>query len=207
MNLPATNTLTHLVQRTTTLLLVTTLAWAAPAAWADDADGGSALVTIVADDATDSNNDGVPDVVKRALGAGIDTEDSNGDGIPDAWKLRYGLDVLCMENAEWDLDGGGLTNYEEYLFGTNPYRRDTDGDGFWDSFEVAWGSDPTDNSSYPTSDLEADVNCDGVVDARDVQLVISGVLGMDVPVPVDITGSGSANAMDIQKAINALLGL
>ena len=198
---------THPPLLTATLTILTALTFASSAAWADDADGGSALVTIVADDVTDSNNDGVPDAVKRSLGACIDSEDTNRDGIPDAWKLRYGLDVLCMENAEWDMDGGGLTNYEEYLFGTNPYRRDTDGDGFWDSFEVAWGSDPTDNSSYPTSDLEADVNCDGVVDARDVQFVINGVLGIDVPVPVDITGSGSANAMDIQKAINALLEL
>lgn len=208
MHLPSKNTPTDLTQRTLAFLAMAALTFTAPAAWANDADGGSALVTIVADDATDSNHDGLPDVVKTALGADPHTEDSNGDGIPDAWKIRYGLDVLSLKNAEWDMDGGGLTNYEEYLHGTNPYRRDTDGDGFWDSFEVLErGSDPADNSCYPASDLAADVNCDETVDARDVQLVINGVLGMDVPVPVDITGSGSANAMDIQQAINALLGL
>ncbi|MFP4171328.1 MAG: dockerin type I domain-containing protein [Candidatus Hydrogenedentota bacterium] len=208
MHLPSKNTSTQLIQRTFAFLAMAALTLTAPAAWTNDADGGSALVTIVADNAADSNNDGLPDVVKTALGADPHAEDSNGDGIPDAWKIHYGLDVLSSENAEWDMDGGGLTNYEEYLYGTNPYRRDTDGDGFWDSFEVLErGTDPADNSSYPTSDIPADVNCDETVDARDVQLVINGVLGMDVPVPVDVTGSGSANAMDIQKAINALLGL
>lgn len=207
MGLPNGTASNHPTPLTAALVILTALTFAAPAVSAQDAEGGAALVTILADDATDSNSDGLPDAVKRALGADPYASDSNGDGIPDVWKVRYGLDPLCMENAAWDMDGGGLSNFEEYLFGTNPYRRDTSKNGFWDSFEVAWGSDPVDNGSYPTSDIEADVNCDGVVDARDVQLVISGVLGIDVPVPVDITGSGNANATDIQKAINAILGL
>lgn len=207
MHPTTTITPAHLTQCTAAFAAMMAFMLAAPAAWTQDTGGSAALVTIVAGDATDSNNDGLPDSVKKALGADPHAEDSNGDGIPDGWKVRYGFEVMCMENAAWDMDGGGLNNYEEYLYGTNPYRRDTDGDGFWDSFEVQWGSNPADNSCYPFSDLVADVNCDGTVDARDLQFVINGVLGTDVPVPVDITGSGVANAMDIQKAINAILGL
>jgi hypothetical protein len=42
-----------------------------------------------------------------------------------------------------DHDGDGLTCYQEYAqFGTNPYWWDTDGDGWSDGDEVAYGYDP-----------------------------------------------------------------
>ena len=45
--------------------------------------------------------------------------DSDGDGIPDWWLSLYGLDGVD-DVAEKDLDGDGMTNYEEFVAGTDP---------------------------------------------------------------------------------------
>ena len=48
-----------------------------------------------------------------------------------------------------DFDHDGLCNGAERALGTNPARRDTDGDGWTDGEEVAWGSDPLGPRSVP----------------------------------------------------------
>jgi hypothetical protein len=46
--------------------------------------------------------------------------DSNGNGLPDAWEVKYFGYIGVDANA--DPDGDGLTNFAEYLLGTNPTR-------------------------------------------------------------------------------------
>jgi len=68
-----------------------------------------------------------------ALGIGIvyaDATDLDEDGIPDAIETWLGLDATVNDAAE-DLDDDGLTNLEEYLAGTDPLHPDTDRDE-WD---------------------------------------------------------------------------
>jgi len=48
-----------------------------------------------------------------------------------------------------DLDRDGLTDLQELVLGTHPYRRDTDGDTYSDLDERARGSDPRDAASVP----------------------------------------------------------
>lgn len=60
------------------------------------------------------------------------SDDTDGDGMPDLWELEYGLDPNSPDDKDLDLDGDGLTNYQEYLAGTNPRSIDTDGDGIPD---------------------------------------------------------------------------
>jgi hypothetical protein len=49
-----------------------------------------------------------------------------------------------------DSDGDGLSNWtESYLTRTNPYKFDTDGDGYGDGVEVMAGSDPRNRASVP----------------------------------------------------------
>ena len=46
--------------------------------------------------------------------------DTNENGIPDAWEMLY-FDAL-IEDIYEDADGDGLSNFAEYLAGTNPLK-------------------------------------------------------------------------------------
>lgn len=47
--------------------------------------------------------------------------DSNNDGIPDEWQITYwGTNPSKWGNPNDDDDGDGLSNYQEFLAGTNP---------------------------------------------------------------------------------------
>jgi len=73
--------------------------------------------------------------------------------MPDGWEVQYGLNPLVDDSAE-DLDSDGLTNLEEYLYGTDPTNPDTDGDGMPDGWEVQYGLNPLvdDSAEDPDSD-------------------------------------------------------
>ena len=45
--------------------------------------------------------------------------DSDSDGMLDAWEILYGLNVLIDDSA-MDTDLDGLSNYGEYIAGTDP---------------------------------------------------------------------------------------
>jgi hypothetical protein len=48
-------------------------------------------------------------------------EDLNGDGLPDDWQAKYwGPKSSSWPGASVDSDGDGMTNYEEFLAGTDP---------------------------------------------------------------------------------------
>jgi type VI secretion system secreted protein Hcp len=50
--------------------------------------------------------------------------DTDFDGMPDAYELANGLNPT-VNDANGDLDHDGLTNYQEYLAGTNPNNADS----------------------------------------------------------------------------------
>jgi hypothetical protein len=61
-------------------------------------------------------------------------------------------DTIPDNGATDDPDNDGLSNFTEYLNGTNPFTPDTDGDGVSDGAEVVQGSDPksaSDNGQPP----------------------------------------------------------
>jgi hypothetical protein len=76
--------------------------------------------------------------------------DIDADGMPNDWELRYDLNPLDPADANMDLSGDGLTNLEEYYYGTNPTKQDTDGDSWTDYEEIMiYGTDPLDPNDYP----------------------------------------------------------
>ncbi len=83
--------------------------------------------------------------------------DGDADGMPDAWELAHGLDPRSAADRTLDLDGDGLTNFEEFGRGTLPDNRDTDGDGMPDGWEVTYRFNPT-----SMADAATDADGDGV---------------------------------------------
>lgn len=100
--------------------------------------------------------------VVRAYTLDQSLTDSDNDGLPDAWEVQYfgGL----QQGPTGDPDGDGLTNLQEYQYGTNPTNADTDGDGFSDSVEINRGSDPLNPLSIPAKTIFNDFDGDGATD-------------------------------------------
>lgn len=85
---------------------------------------------------------------REALGSFsvLESPDENQNRLPDAFEKEY-----RVSDPHGDPDGDGLTNYQEYLHGTDPLNPDTDGGGENDGSEVKHGRDPLD----PTDDTIA----------------------------------------------------
>jgi len=46
-------------------------------------------------------------------------EDNDEDGMPDDWEEKFGMNTTLDDSSE-NFDGDNITNYEEYLLGTDP---------------------------------------------------------------------------------------
>jgi len=119
----------------------------------------------------DSDNDGIGDVFEVADGAALDTDgdgvpdyldqDSDGDGMADNLESGTAGDPAVApvdtdgdgtpDFQDTDSDGDGLSDFDEkYIYLTDPYLWDTDGDGYGDGLELAAGSDPRNEAAVPT---------------------------------------------------------
>jgi gliding motility-associated-like protein len=120
-----------------------------------------------ANDFKDSDGDGVPDFVENQQGTDPTNprsfKDSDGGGVPDYVESvvypRLGLSIGNPSNSlddQRDQDGDGVSDYQEYLDGTNPLDpsdyQDSDGDGVPDQVEIREGSNPNAASSFKDSD-------------------------------------------------------
>ena len=118
-------------------------------------------------DAKDSDGDGVPDFVENQQGTDPANprsfKDSDGGGVPDYVETvvypRLGLSLSNPANSIDDLsdrDGDGVSDYQEYLDGTDPKDpgdyKDSDGDGIPDQVERQEGSNPNSATSFKDSD-------------------------------------------------------
>jgi len=98
--------------------------------------------------------------------------------------------------TDWDRDGDGLTDWEEWELGTDPLDPDTDGDGISDGDEVD-GTGPLEDWG-PTDPLEADTDGDGIDDGDEAygEGPLAGVAVTD-PTSVDTDGDGLSDGLEI----------
>lgn len=94
-----------------------------------------------------------------------DVKDDDLDGIPNYWEAQFGLNptnaldatnyppgdqlsylqkyLYGLDPTKPDTDGDGLSDYDEiFVHGTNPLLADTDGDGIPDQWEIDHGLNP-----------------------------------------------------------------
>jgi len=125
----------------------------------------------------DDDNDWLSDVDEAAHGTDPLVADSDGDRVVDGAEVILGSDPLnpgskppCVRSTDMDRDC--LPNDLESIFGADPTKKDTDGDGISDGTEVkGWGTSPaqknTDGDRCDDDKEIVEINGDGVVNTLD----------------------------------------
>ena len=137
--------------------------------------------------------------------------------------LNLHLDSTEDRNASWwndlayDLDGDGLTNFQELLSNSNPLSVDTDGDGMMDAVELANGTnlrmadtdgdglDDLAEDTNGTNPLYFDTDSDGWSDAYEVSVGLNPLV-QDADYLGHISGL-FLNTTTLQGNVNAYLEL
>ncbi len=102
---------------------------------------------------TDSDSDGLDDILENYLGTNPYSADSDSDKMPDLWELENGLNPL-IDDADGDEDSDNLTNLEEYQNDCDPNDSDSDDDLMPDGWEVEYDLDPLVNDASEDADSD-----------------------------------------------------
>lgn len=165
----------------------------------------------------DTDGDELPDVIEVHLGSNPEMPDTDGDGLIDSYEYficrtdmtKADTDDNGIPDGEEDLDGDGLTNIQEFQFGTHPLMTDTDVDGLNDLKEV---------KTYFTNPDENDTDGDGAEDGWEVKngfdpkvynesFVVSAEAedeNVKASVSLEVSGSQAAS-LTVEKADDIIL--
>lgn len=133
--------------------------------------------------------------------------DSDGDGMWDSYELAYDFDPHNGSDGAEDLDSDGLTNFQEFQYGTYPNNSNSDGDEVIDGGEVSLGYDPLEYDTHfydededglsfrqefesGTDYLNPDTDGDGYLDGEDT-------FPLDANEIADFDGDGIGDNADI----------
>lgn len=177
----------------------------------------------------DSENDGIPDPIETMYGLNPLSADSDGDGITDLtefgpFELPLDSDGDGIIDAlDLDADNDGISDFNESTLdadndGTPNYRdsNDTDGpsgdqdaDGISNINEATYGLNPnladsdqdgfSDQEEWGTSNLPADSDNDGIIDALDLDSDNDGALDQSEGI-TDKDGDGIPDRLDPDTA-------
>ncbi|MFX1515055.1 MAG: hypothetical protein ACFFC6_02020 [Promethearchaeota archaeon] len=112
----------------------------------------------------DSDGDKIPDGWEYLIGypwlkptVADANSDADGDLLPASYEFQTNLNPRVPDGVN-DKDNDGLTNIQEYLFGSLADQNDSDNDGMSDGFEFDSGLDPKINDSYLDEDGDSMYN-------------------------------------------------
>ena len=107
--------------------------------------------------------------------------DDDDDGLPNQWEELYeGFDPQVADDANADSDGDELSDFEEFQNGTDPTKKDSDGDNVFDGAEITlaeYGFDPNEDNSDILAKFETAASGTGIF-ANLVQDTIDTVVAM-----------------------------
>ncbi len=102
--------------------------------------------------------------------------DQDGDGLLDSKE-----DELGTSKFDFDTDHDGISDVQEVeVTKTNPLKADTDGDGFWDGYELIKGYSPVGAQKLDKFPIKAIQNIDpttGMIKDLQPKQLTPGVLG------------------------------
>jgi hypothetical protein len=143
---------------------------------------------------SDTDEDGLPDILEERAGSNVLLSDSDFDGLGDADEvfLLGGVtspvapdsDDDGVGDAESDSDMDGLANAAELAAGLDPANADSDGDQLRDGEEAVLGTDP----------LARDSDGDGLDDPAELRLALNPLAG-------DSDGDGLGDAEGLAEVL------
>ena len=105
----------------------------------------------------------------------------------------YGLNPLDDADGTTDNDDDELSNYEEYLWNTDPFNNDTDADGMPDGWEALYNLNPT-----FLQDAYSDYDMDGLTNLEEYQYLASHGWELD-PRDPDTDNDGWLDSTEINE--------
>ena len=162
------------------------------------------------DSSTDGDSDQLTALQEFGLGSNPNNDDTDGDGLPDDWEAVFG-GWPGMTSTYWTTFGPLYHSHREsypdfttwsdsYLMHhiVNPQSpvEDPDNDGFSNSCEYMFGTDPLVSTEFPSQTqhpLCPDSDSDGWHDSQEIWYLTDPLNGSIYPVDADMDGVGDAD--------------